>query len=243
MKNSLITIVLCVSLLVSLTSCAAKLQGQVKDDIYHSPKKAYSLALNNVIFRGEVKVEERCDQTGGSTTFFDQMNREFKIDYLVIDENYLARVPVFASDETLLNGVFNTYVKEVIAPMEVVQSTDIVHRETYNQFGFTTVYSLVEVDFEPVTRKQKRKNMDGIHYYGVLTFRRGDFVYVVLHKQKLKLVEQSKDVLNAFFREMQIPGKQRKESAGELSRRYINNTFSFLPNIERYEKYSQRVCE
>lgn len=241
--HNVLKAVFIVLLAISITSCASKLQGQVKKNIYHSPNKAYSLILDNVIFRGEVEIDERCDQTGGSTTFFDQMDRLFKVDYLVIDENDLAQSPDFASDETLLSGVFNNYVKEVIAPAQVVQSSDIIHRETIKLLGFTVIYSMVKVDLEAVTKKQKRKNVDGLYYYGLLTFRRGDFVYIIQHKQGAELVDQSREVLQAFFREMTIPGKQKKETMGERTQRYISKGFAFMPGVEAYEKYSKRVCE
>lgn len=202
-----------------LSGCAAKpkYQGALTKTDYYSPQAAYSVNFEGMPFRGKtkkVKVDERCNNSGGSTTLWDEPKRYFRIDHLRIDEHELAKVPRFASDQTALNLVLNGYLHNLLTQSEKIHGTETVHRDFLDIDGRTMLYSIVslnvDLDLENKSLVQTiivPKDYSGTYYYGFLLFKRGDLIYVVQHRQPTLLVDTMKNTLLSLYGKITIPGE------------------------------------
>lgn len=191
----------------------AGMQGVLENEIYHAPQAAYSIPLYINPFRGAVDAGERCNATGGSTTFWDEHGRFFRIDYLKIDENRMAQAPRFASDQTLLNAVMNNYLREILPSAESVADSDTSVREFLKDREPRALFTIVNmnVDTNRVAGGQDT-TIRGTYYYGFLLFRRGEYVYVLQHYQPALMRDKMLQVLNRLADAMIIPGKPRSEA-------------------------------
>ena len=215
-----ITIPLLLSIGLGLAGCQS-LVGEREGDYYHSPAGAYSIDLGINTFRGEVTLDERCDRHGGSTTFWDGAGRMFRADYLRIEDHPLIDPPRFAADMTLLNLVLNTYLREIIAPSDLVTSVSAAHREFLQETEPRSLFAIVglEVDHEQVVGTPP---VSGRHYYGMLLFQRGEKIYILQHRQPVLMPEQMRSVLLRMADAVEIPGKERGDTDIERLRRVIS---------------------
>lgn len=196
------------------------MQGQREGDFYHAPAGAYSIDLGINTFRGKVTLDERCDRHGGSTTFWDGAGRMFRTDYLHIEDHPVIEVPRFAADMTLLNLVLNSYLREIIAPSDLVTSVEAAHREFLRGTSPRSLFAIIglEVDHEQVAGTPP---VSGTHYYGLLLFQEGEKVYIVQHRQPVLMPEKMKAVLLRLADAMDIPGKERDDTEIERLRRVL----------------------
>lgn len=212
------TILLCALLcaIVTLSGCLPKLQGMTDDDIYYSPKAAYGIPLYRSPFRGKVEVNERCDATGGSTTFWDEPGRFFRIDYLKIDEHPMAQAPRFASDQTLLNAVMNNYLREVLPTGQAIEDIDTAAREYLKDRYPTALFVILNMNIDTARTTDRHDPLiRGTWYYGFLVFKRSDTIYVVQHYQPALMQDKMLQVLTRLADNMIIPGQVRSDTTVE----------------------------
>lgn len=207
------------ALLALLGGCQS-MQGERDGDIYHAPAAAYSIDLGINTFRGKVVLDERCDAQGGSTTFWDGSGRQFRIDYLRIEDHPLVNAPRFASDMTLLNLVLNNYLRERVAAAPVVTSVEAAHRELLQNSTPRALFAVVSLDVDS-QREPGSNAVDGAHAYGFLLFRQGEMIYVVQHRQPVLMPEKMKSVLLRLAEAMTIPGRPRSETDTQRLRRAL----------------------
>lgn len=199
-----------------LAGCGPRLQGLISDDIYYSPKEAYSLPLYINPFRGQVELEERCDATGGSTTFWDEPGRFFRIDYLKIDEHPMAQAPRFASDQTLLNTVMNNYLREVLPTGQAIEDLDTSVREYIKDRDPSALFVILNMNIDTARLPQhKGPLIRGTWYYGFLVFKRKELIYVVQHYQPALMKDKMLQVLSHLADNMVIPGESRADTLME----------------------------
>lgn len=203
--------------LLALSSGCQTLQGERDGDIYHAPAAAYSIDLGINTFRGKVTLDERCDAQGGSTTFWDGSGRQFRIDYLRVEDHPLAEAPRFASDMTLLNLVLNNYLRQRVAPAPMVTSVEPAHRELLESSSPRTLFAVVRLDIDS-SRAPGSNAVDGPHYYGFLLFRQGEMIYVLQHRQPVLMPEKMKSVLLRLAEALVIPGQLRSATDTERLR-------------------------
>lgn len=189
-----------------LTGCAS-MQGALKGDYYYSPAAAYALDLSVNTFRGKVVLDERCDRTGGSTTFWDAHGRMFRIDYLDVKDSPLVNAPRFASDMTLLNLVLNNYLRERLADSPIITSVEAAHREFLDDTDPKSVFAIVKLTVNKQKAPAGITVLDGTYYYGFLLFKKGDIIYVVQHRQDVFAPDNMKAVLLKLAGAMDIPGE------------------------------------
>lgn len=222
--------------LLTITGCQA-LEGEREGDIYYSPGSAYSIDLGVNLFRGEVQLDERCDRHGGSTTFWDGSGRMFRVDYLKIEDHPKIQAPRFASDLTLLNLALNTYLRDFVAPSEIVTSVEAAHREFLQDTNPRSLFAIVrlEVDHE---RGMAVPPVSGAHYYGFLLFKQGEMIYLVQHRQPVLMTEKMKSVLLRLADSMGVPGRDRDDTEMERIRMILAR---MAPNNESLQR-PVRLC-
>jgi len=213
--------------LATMTACRSPLQGSNDGDTYYSPKAAYAVPLYLSPFRGQVEVNERCNASGGSTTFWDSQGRFFRIDYLKIDENPMALAPRFASDQTLLNSVMNNYLREVLPSGKSIEDVDTTVREFLKDRDPRALFVILNMNVNSARATDRNDPLiRGTYYYGFLLFKRGEFVYVVQHYQPAFMREKMLQVLTRLADNLETPGKVRSDTDMERARAKWNSTIA-----------------
>ena len=207
------------TLVLGLAGCQ-NMQGERDGDLYYSPAAAYSLDLGISTFRGDVVLDERCDRYGGSTTFWDDSGRMFRVDYLQVENNPNIRAPRFASDLTLLNLVLNAYLRGVVTESPMVRSAEVVHREFIQDSSPRSLFTLVSLDVNS-DEIPDTPDVSGNYYYGFLLFKKGQLVYLIQHRQPALMVDTMKTALLRLADAVEIPGKVRDDTEMERTRRLL----------------------
>lgn len=222
---------------LALSGCRSPiLQGMTEHDVYYAPKAAYGIPLYVNPFRGQVDVTERCNASGGSTTFWDEQGRFFRIDYLKIDEHPMAQAPRFASDQTLLNAVLNNYLREILPTAKAVEDADISVREFLRDRDPRGLFAILTMNVDTKSLTDHRDLLvRGTYYYGFLLFKRGDFVYVVQHYQSALMRDKMLSILNRLAGNMIIPGQTRSDSDTTRANERWKTTFSGIFSSKNQE--------
>ena len=207
--------------LAAMLGGCQSMEGERDGDIYYAPAAAYAMDLGINTFRGKVILDERCDDMGGSSTFWDGSGRQFRIDYLRIENHPLIGAPRFASDMTLLNLVLNNYLRERVATAPLVTSVEAAHREFLQDSTPRALFAVVSLDVDSQAAPGEQA-VDGAHYYGFLLFRQGEMIYVVQHRQPVLMPEKMKSVLLRLADAMEIPGRVRSDTDIERLRRALS---------------------
>jgi hypothetical protein len=148
---------------------------------------------------------EQCEPYGGSVNLWDSKNRFFRIDYLNFIEHPIVRSPSFANDRTLNELVMGYYQDNVLPKQKQILKHQILFRDTVNSTmgeGLLTILSL-EMNKDDIPKD----TLDNTVYYGFFIFRRGDFAYIVQHRQEIYQPERMKAMLVTLAEGMTIPGK------------------------------------
>lgn len=216
------------SALLAVSGCQLQrqeLQGLTEEETYFSPKAAYGVPMYLSPFRGKVAVSERCNAAGGSTTFWDEQGRFFRVDYLKIDEHPMAQAPRFASDQTLLNAVMNNYLREVLPTGTAIEDVDTSVREFLKDRDPRALFVVLDMNID-TTRVADRNDplIRGTYFYGFLIFKRGEFIFVLQHYQPTLMKEKMLQVLTRLADNMIVPGKTRSETELEKARAQWNST-------------------
>ena len=99
--------------------------------------------------------------------------------------------------------------------------------------GLLTISSL-EVDKKAVPRDA----LDNTVYYGFFVFRRGDFAYIVQHRQEIYQPERMKAMLVTLAQDMTIPGKNYfANNIGNLG--VVDQVFGSPEEINAWKKAAQ----
>lgn len=208
---------------VALAGCqSSQMQGQLKGDYYYSPAAAYALDLSVSTFRGRIVLDERCDSTGGSTTFWDPYGRLFRFDYLDVRENTLVNAPKFASDMTLLNLVLNNYLRERLAQSDILTEVEAAHRELIETTDPKSVLAIAKITVDNENAPREEAIPKGTYYYGFLLFKKGDIIYVLQHRQDIFAPSSMKAVLMQLAGAMDIPGKTLSPSDYDRMRHMLS---------------------
>lgn len=203
MKRSLSGLVLA-SLL--LAGCASG-PSTVKTGFYHSPARAYSLALDSGVFRGGVTLTEKCDANGGTLNLWDETNRFFRVDYLKLNKHPVAVIPSFASERTIDEMVLNGYQREVLAKAPGISRYEVMLSEFVDTGRGDAMFSVASLEMkdEAMPSDVAARNF----FYGILVFTRGDFVYVLQHRFDAYQPDKLKNLLSALRQDMLVPGLLR----------------------------------
>lgn len=190
---------------ILLGGCAHQPSPKQMQSFYHAPSNAYSLSLSNAALVGSVSMSEQCEPYGGSVNLWDSKYRFFRIDYLNFIEHPVVHSPSFATDRTLNELVMGYYQDNIIPKQKQILSHKILFRDTVNSTmgeGLLTILS-----FEMDKKSIPNDVVDNTVYYGFFIFRRGDFAYIVQHRQEIYQPERMKAMLVALAEGMTIPGK------------------------------------
>lgn len=173
---------------------------------YHAPSHSYSLNLGSPALQGAVTLTEQCEPYGGSLNIWDAKNRFFRVDYLNFIEHPKVHSPSFANDRTLNELVMNYYQSDILPKEKAIRSHKVLFHDTVNSTvgeGLLTIFSLEM--FKEVVPKDA---LDNTVYYGFFIFRRGDYAYIVQHRQEIYQPERMKAMLVTLSQDMTIPGKK-----------------------------------
>lgn len=189
---------------LALGGCAHNPPPQTQA-FYHAPSNAYSLNLGSQALQGSVSMTEQCEPYGGSVNIWDSKNRFFRVDYLNFIEHPVVHSPSFANDRTLNELVMSYYQDTVIPQQKMIRSNKVLFHDTVNSTvgeGLLTILSL-----EMLKEAVPKDALDNTVYYGFFVFRRGDYAYVVQHRQEIYQPERMKAMLVTLSQDMTIPGK------------------------------------
>lgn len=203
MQRSLTGLVLATLL---LAGCASG-PGPVRSGFYHSPARAYSLALDSGVFRGGVTVTEKCDANGGTLNLWDETNRFFRVDYLKLNQHPVAVIPNFASERTIDEMVLNGYQREVLAKAPGISRYEVMLSEFVDTGRGDAMFSVVSLEMKPEALPSDVSARN--YFYGILVFTRGDFVYVLQHRFDAYQPDKLKNLLSALRQDMLVPGLLR----------------------------------
>ena len=196
---------LAVAASIVLGGCAHAPSPKQMQSFYNAPSDAYTLSLSSPASIGSVSMTERCEPYGGSVNLWDSKNRFFRIDYLNFIEHPVVRSPSFANDRTLNELVMGYYQDNVLPKQKQILKHQILFRDTVNSTmgeGLLTILSL-EMNKDDIPQD----TLDNTVYYGFFIFRRGDFAYIVQHRQEIYQPERMKAMLVTLAESMSIPGK------------------------------------
>jgi len=220
---------------IFLAGCAHTPSPQMQS-FYHAPSNAYSLSLSSPAFIGPVNLTEQCEPYGGSINLWDSKNRFFRIDYLNFIEHPTVHAPSFANDRTLNELVMNYYEEAVLPKARNVISRKVLFRDTVNSTmgeGLLTILSL-----EMNKSALPRDVLDNTVYYGFFSLRRGDFAYIVQHRQEIYQPERMKAMLVTLAEGMTIPGKNFfAQQVNDLG--VVDKVFGSQAEIDAWKKAMQ----
>ena len=176
---------------------------------------------------------EQCEPYGGSVNLWDSKNRFFRIDYLNFIEHPVVRSPSFANDRTLNELVMGYYQDNVLPKQKQILKHQILFRDTVNSTmgeGLLTILSL-EMNKDDIPQD----TLDNTVYYGFFIFRRGDFAYIVQHRQEIYQPERMKAMLVTLAESMSIPGKNSFAlNSGTI--KSVDKMFNSDTEIEAWKK-------
>ena len=217
---------------MTLGACAHHPSPQMQT-FYHAPSHAYSLSLSSPALIGEVSMSEQCEPYGGSVNLWDSKNRFFRVDYLNFIEHPTVRSPSFANDRTLNELVMGHYQDNVLPKQANLVSHKVLFRDTVNSSmgeGLLTILS-----FEMNKNALPKDVLDNTVYYGFFVFRRGDFAYIVQHRQEIFQPERMKAMLVTLAEGMSIPGKNfLSKEVNDLS--VVDKVFGSQAEIDSWKK-------
>jgi hypothetical protein len=194
-----------------MTGCASG-PGPQKTGMYHSPARAYSLALDSSVFRGALTMTEQCDANGGTLNLWDETGRFFRVDYLKINKHPVADIPNFASERTIDELVLNNYLREVVSVANGISRTEVRLSEFVDTGRGDAMFSVSSIDMKPEALPNGVEAKS--YFYGFLVFTKGDFVYVLQHRFDAYQPDKMKNLLSALRLDMLVPGMLRhNESA------------------------------
>ena len=170
---------LAVAASIVLGGCAHAPSPKQMQSFYNAPSDAYTLSLSSPAIIGSVSMTEQCEPYGGSVNLWDSKNRFFRIDYLNFIEHPVVRSPSFANDRALNDTVNSTMGEGLLTILSLEMNKDDIPQDT----------------------------LDNTVYYGFFIFRRGDFAYIVQHRQEIYQPERMKAMLVTLAESMSIPGK------------------------------------
>jgi len=228
---------LSLALLASITfaGCAHTPPPQTQA-FYHAPSNAYSLSLGSQALQGSVSMTEQCEPYGGSINIWDAKNRFFRVDYLNFIEHPTVHSPSFANDRTLNELVMNYYQNDVVPAQKNIISNKVLFHDTVNSTAGEGLLSILSLEMNK--NSVPKDALDNTVYYGFFVFRRGDFAYIVQHRQEIYQPERMKAMLVTLAQDMTIPGKNYyANNIGNLG--VIDQVFGSQNEINAWKKATQ----
>ena len=199
--------------LAGLAGCASNGPYPQTQAAYHAPGGAYSINLGSQAFQGKLEMTEQCEPYGGSLNIWDSKNRFFRVDYLNLIEHPVVRPPSFANDRTLNDMVMGYYLSDVLDKEKNILERKVLFKDTVNSNAGEGLLAIVSMTMTP--NNLPKDALDNTVYYGFFVVRRGDFSYIIQHRQEIYQPERMKAMLVTLATDMTIPGKnfEQKKSA------------------------------
>ncbi len=191
--------------LAGLAGCASHGPYPQVQASYHAPGGAYSINLGSQAFQGKLDMTEQCEPFGGSLNVWDSKNRFFRVDYLNLIEHPVVRPPNFASDRTLNDMVMSYYLGDVLDKEKSILDRKVLFKDTVNSNAGEGLLAIVSLTMAP--GNLPKDALDDTVYYGFFVLRRGDFSYIIQHRQDIYQPERMKAMLVTLATDMTIPGK------------------------------------
>ncbi|MDO8331450.1 MAG: hypothetical protein Q7T36_13375 [Fluviicoccus sp.] len=191
--------------LAGLAGCASHGPTPQLQATYNAPGGAYSVSLSSQAFQGKPELTEQCEPYGGSLNIWDSKNRFFRIDYLNLIEHPTVRPPNFASDRTLNDMVMGYYLGDVLDKEKSILERKMLFKDTVNSAAGEGLLAIISMKM--ALGSLPPEALDDTVYYGFFVIRRGDFSYIVQHRQEIYQPERMKAMLVTLATDMTIPGK------------------------------------
>lgn len=227
---------LAISASIALGGCAHQPSPKQMQSFYHAPSNAYTLSLSNPAIIGSVSLTEQCEPYGGSVNLWDSKYRFFRIDYLNFIEHPIVRSPSFATDRTLNELVMGYYQDNIIPKQKQILSHKILFRDTVSSTMGEGLLTILSFEMDKATLPSDV--LDNTVYYGFFIFRRGDFAYIVQHRQEIYQPERMKAMLVSLSEGMSIPG-DGFFAANSSAIKPVDKVFNTQAEVDAWKKAMQ----
>lgn len=172
--------------------------------IYHAPHRAFSMPVDLATFRGAIGMSDQCDHNGGTLNIWDSMGRFFRIDHLKINQHPLAQVPDFASDRTIEELVLNQYLRRVLPAAQHIKAPEVEHEEFLPMRRNDAMLAIVSMEVDQSLLIDKT-NANTTYHHGFYIFKKGDYVFIVQHRQENLSIDNMRDTLEGLALGLTIP--------------------------------------
>lgn len=198
--------------------------------LYHAPAQAYTLDLGAQNFRGNVRLRDSCTPEGSSLNIYDNAGRFFRIDAVNLINNPNIVLPDFADDTTTRDLIFRYYMEKVNTGGRI-----LLQRNVNSRMG-SALYAVVQSE---INVKDLTQDLNTTRVMGYLIVRRGNFGYVLQHKQKFYRSDRMVEILGLLASEVQVPGRLPTNKKQEDNPLYIDLKNSSPEQIEEWKKAAQ----
>lgn len=165
--------------------------------IYFAPAQTYDLDLSSPAFVGKLKLKSSCTPEGNTLTVRDQIGRFYRIDVINLNHN-----PKFPDAEN----------KDLTALSQQIYQFYLNLYKAYPQNSIKLVKS--QLGKSAYASMSLPNHLSPV---GFLMSKRDNYVYVIQHQQKFFNDKQMQYVLSQIAQNMQIPGRQIKDSGSMLA--------------------------
>ena len=165
------------------------------NQIYYAPAQAYNLDLNTPALMGKLILKESCTPEGSSLSITDQIARFYRVDAVNLNNNPKLPNADVQNVQALTDQLGQFYAQVYQAQP---QGNVKVVRSKLGQSGYIVLHQVDQ------------------RHIGLLVYPRGNYAYVVQHAQKQFDDATMQQGLAQLASNIQIPGRQLKNSDTEL---------------------------
>ncbi|HEY4712719.1 MAG TPA: hypothetical protein VIH30_00520, partial [Aquirhabdus sp.] len=139
-------------------------------------------------------------------------------------------LPDFADDTTTRDLIFRYYMEKVNTGGRI-----LLQRNVNSRMG-SALYAVVQSE---INVKDLTQDLNTTRVMGYLIVRRGNFGYVLQHKQKFYRSDRMLEILGLLASEVQVPGRLPTNKKQEDNPLYIDLKNSSPEQIEEWKKAAQ----
>lgn len=164
--------------------------------VYYAPAQTYNLDLNSAVLAGKLHLKDSCTPEGNSLSITDQLGRFYRVDAINLNNN-----PKLPGANTQDTAGLSSQISQLYAQLYQAQPQGEIKpvRASLGSSGYAVL------------------NQGNQRFIGLLIHKRGDYAYVIQHSQPKYDETTMQQTLAQLARNMQIPGRQIKNSGSEMA--------------------------
>lgn len=162
-------------------------------EVFATKHGEFELSFDHNLFHLPVHHKYKGDDTFGNLQIWDQNNRYFEISFFQLEKHFMAEVPEFSSQQTILKLVLKNYLRSALQC-----SDDLLNRATVSKSFYNSKYGLGYFTMIKADLSDPFKGGESI-FQGLYILKKGKYVYLVQHRENQ---ESQQDMLNFLVRIM-----------------------------------------